>query len=110
LGSGEQSRTSERSRAISLYVSGASLGTIVALLASPIIVLSLGWPVVFYISGVLGLLWLAIWMLKAADDPENCVGVSAQELALIGLTVRRRDRRNQFRGLQSCARNMCGRS
>jgi ACS family sodium-dependent inorganic phosphate cotransporter len=75
---------SERSRAISLYVSGASLGTIVALLASPIIVLSLGWPVVFYISGVLGLLWLAIWMLKATDDPENCMGVSAQELALIG--------------------------
>jgi MFS family permease len=74
---------SERSRAISLYVSGASLGTIVALLASPIIVLSLGWPVVFYISGVLGLLWLAVWMLKAADDPENCVDVSAQELALI---------------------------
>jgi ACS family sodium-dependent inorganic phosphate cotransporter len=33
---------SERSRAISLYVSGASLETIVALLASPIIVLSLG--------------------------------------------------------------------
>jgi sugar phosphate permease len=74
---------SERSRAISLYVSGASFGTIVALLASPIIVLSLGWPVVFYISGVLGLLWLAIWMLKVADNPENCVGVSAQELALI---------------------------
>jgi ACS family sodium-dependent inorganic phosphate cotransporter len=78
---------SERSRAISLYVSGAPLGTIVALLASPIIVLSLGWPVVFYISAVLGLFWLAAWMLKAADDPENSVGVSAQELALI-----RRDR------------------
>jgi ACS family sodium-dependent inorganic phosphate cotransporter len=74
---------SERSRAISLYVSGVPLGTVVALLASPIIVLSLGWPVVFYISGVLGFLWIAAWMLKAADDPENCLGVSAQELAVI---------------------------
>jgi len=74
---------SERSRAISLYVSGASLGTIVALLASPLIVLSLGWPAVFYISGGLGLLWLAAWMLLAADDPGNCVGISAQELVVI---------------------------
>jgi ACS family sodium-dependent inorganic phosphate cotransporter len=74
---------SERSRAISLYVSGASLGTIVALLASPLIVLSLGWPAVFYISGGLGLLWLAAWMIIAADDPEKCVSVSAQELAVI---------------------------
>jgi MFS transporter, ACS family, solute carrier family 17 (sodium-dependent inorganic phosphate cotransporter), other len=73
----------ERSRAISLYVSGAPLGTIVALLASPLIVLSLGWPAVFYISGGLGLLWLAAWMLIAADDPENCVSMSAQELAVI---------------------------
>jgi MFS family permease len=68
---------SERSRAISLYVSGVPLGTVVALLASPIIVLSLGWPVVFYISGVLGFLWIAAWMLKAADDPENCPGERA---------------------------------
>ena len=74
---------SERSRAIALYVSGAPLGTIVALLASPIIVLRLGWPMVFYFSGMLGLLWLAAWMLKAADDPENCVGMSVQELAVI---------------------------
>ena len=80
LSSGAQYRStrwtiaSERSRAISLYVSGASLGTIVALLASPIIVLSLGWPVVFYISGVLGLLWLAIWMFKAADGSRELRG------------------------------------
>jgi MFS transporter, ACS family, solute carrier family 17 (sodium-dependent inorganic phosphate cotransporter), other len=75
--------TSERSRAISLYVSGVPLGTVAALLASPIIVLTLGWPVVFYISGVLGLVWLAAWMVKAADGPENCEGVTPVELAAI---------------------------
>jgi MFS transporter, ACS family, solute carrier family 17 (sodium-dependent inorganic phosphate cotransporter), other len=74
---------SERSRAISLYVSGVSFGTVVALLASPMIVLSLGWPVVFYISGMLGVVWLVAWMLKAADVPEKCTGVTPRELAII---------------------------
>jgi ACS family sodium-dependent inorganic phosphate cotransporter len=75
--------SSERSRAISLYVSGVSFGTAVALLASPVIVLSLGWPAVFYISGVLGAIWLVVWVIKAADVPEQCAGVTAQELAMI---------------------------
>jgi MFS transporter, ACS family, solute carrier family 17 (sodium-dependent inorganic phosphate cotransporter), other len=74
---------SERSRAISLYVSGVSFGTAVALLASPAIVLSLGWPAVFYFSGILGVIWLVAWLLKAADVPEKCAGVTAQELAMI---------------------------
>ena len=74
---------SERSRAISLYVSGVSFGTAAALLASPMIVLTLGWPAVFYISGVLGVIWLVAWLLKAADVPEKCAGVTAQELAMI---------------------------
>jgi MFS family permease len=74
---------SERSRAISLYVSGVSFGTAVALLVSPIIVLRLGWPSVFYISGMLGVIWLVAWLLKAADVPEQCAGVTAQELAMI---------------------------
>ena len=74
---------SERSRAISSYVSAVSFGTAVALLASPIIVVSLGWPAVFYISGILGAIWLVLWLLKSADVPEKCAGISAGELATI---------------------------
>src|SRR5215472_13992755 len=74
---------SERSRAISSYVSAVSFGTAVALLASPIIVVSLGWPAVFYISGTLGAIWLVIWLLKSADVPEKCAGMSPSELAVI---------------------------
>jgi ACS family sodium-dependent inorganic phosphate cotransporter len=74
---------SERSRAISLYVSGVSFGTAIALIASPMIVLSLGWPAVFYISGILGVIWLAVWLTKAADVPERCAGVTENELAMI---------------------------
>jgi ACS family sodium-dependent inorganic phosphate cotransporter len=73
----------ERSRAIGLHFSGTALGTIIALLVSPVIIIRLGWPSVFYISGASGIVWLVAWWLKAADSPENCPGVSANELALI---------------------------
>jgi MFS transporter, ACS family, solute carrier family 17 (sodium-dependent inorganic phosphate cotransporter), other len=74
---------SERARAIALHFSGIDLGTMIALLISPVIVIALGWPAVFYISGALGLVWLVAWQLKAADGPEECRGVSSDELALI---------------------------
>jgi len=74
---------SERARAISLHFSGVAFGTMVALLASPIIVIGLGWQSVFYISGALGLVWVAIWWNKAANAPEECDGVTAAEMELI---------------------------
>ncbi len=74
---------SERARAISLHFSGVAFGTIVAMLVSPIIILQFGWPAVFYLSGALGVVWLAAWQIKAADGPEQCRGVTASELATI---------------------------
>lgn len=74
---------SERARAIALHLSGTALGTIIALLASPPIIIAFGWEAVFYISGLVGLLWLAIWWWKAADWPESSRGVSAAEMAVI---------------------------
>jgi ACS family sodium-dependent inorganic phosphate cotransporter len=74
---------SERARALSLHFSGVAFGTMIALIISPLIVLTSGWPSVFYISGALGLVWLVAWQLKAADGPEDCRGVSPDELALI---------------------------
>jgi ACS family sodium-dependent inorganic phosphate cotransporter len=74
---------SERARAISLHLSGTALGTIIALLATPPIIIAFGWEAVFHISGLIGLLWLAMWWWKAADWPENSSGVGACELAEI---------------------------
>ena len=79
---------SERSRAISLHFSGVAFGTIIALLISPAIVLWLGWPSVFYISGALGIMWLVLWQLKAANGPEECAGVSPDEIGLIHVGAR----------------------
>jgi len=74
---------SERARAISLHFSGVAAGTIVAQLMTPQIVLAAGWPSVFYLSGALGAVWLIAWWLKAANDPESCIGVRAAEMAVI---------------------------
>lgn len=73
----------ERARAISLHLSGTALGTIIALLASPPIIIAFGWEAVFYISGLLGLVWLLAWWVKAADWPEESPGVSADEMSAI---------------------------
>ncbi len=74
---------SERARAIALHFSGTALGTIIALAVSPIIIIHFGWPAVFYISGASGIVWLLAWWLKGADRPEDCAGVTAEELAII---------------------------
>lgn len=73
----------ERARAISFHFSGLTFGTMIALLVSPAIIIELGWPAVFYISGGLGLVWLAAWQIKAADAPEDCPGVMPEEMATI---------------------------
>ena len=74
---------SERARAISLHFSGTAFGTVIALLISPVIIIHLGWPLVFYLSGVSGIIWLLFWWLKAADSPEDCADLAPDELRLI---------------------------
>jgi MFS transporter, ACS family, solute carrier family 17 (sodium-dependent inorganic phosphate cotransporter), other len=74
---------SERARVLSVNYSGMYVGTVLALSLSPIIIRALGWPALFYISGAIGAVWVAVWMLFAADSPENSRRVGAAELNLI---------------------------
>jgi ACS family sodium-dependent inorganic phosphate cotransporter len=76
----------ERARVISLNFSGMYLGTVVAFLASPPIIVALGWPALFYISGAIGSLWVIGWMKFAADRPEDARRISREELELITST------------------------
>ncbi len=74
---------SERARSLSFNFSGMYLGTVLALLASPMIIAAFGWPALFYISGALGLVWVLAWMLAAADRPEDSRHISPAEIAAI---------------------------
>ena len=73
----------ERARVLSVNYSGMYVGTVLALSASPLIIKFFGWPALFYISGALGAVWVAIWMYVAADRPENSSRISAAELELV---------------------------
>ncbi len=74
---------SERARVLSVNYSGMYVGTVAALGASPAIIKAFGWPALFYISGALGAVWVAVWLYLAADRPETSTRVSAAELELI---------------------------
>jgi len=59
----------ERARTLSLNFSGMYLGTVVALVFSPIVIEAMGWPALFYLSGAIGVIWVIAWSIKAADGP-----------------------------------------
>jgi MFS transporter, ACS family, solute carrier family 17 (sodium-dependent inorganic phosphate cotransporter), other len=63
--------TQERGRAVSLNTSGIALGTVLALLLTPSIVVTWGWPAVFYVFGLLGFLWYGFWYFLVTDTPET---------------------------------------
>jgi MFS transporter, ACS family, aldohexuronate transporter len=52
----------ERSVAVAIFDSGSSVGGALAALSVPWIALQFGWRAAFTFSGVLGFLWLALWL------------------------------------------------
>jgi len=53
--------TAQRSRAVSIAFSGMNVGSVAGLILSPLLIVKFDWPVVFYVFGVLGIIWYAIW-------------------------------------------------
>ena len=74
---------SERSRAVSLLISGIPLGTLFALTTTGLIVEAYGWPSVFYVFGATGFLWSAVWFWQAYDNPAEDPRVTPDEAALL---------------------------
>jgi ACS family hexuronate transporter-like MFS transporter len=72
----------ERAYATALFNSGANVGAIVAPAIIPPIAAAWGWRAAFVFMGIVGLLWLALW-LPFYDDPEKAKRLSPEELAHI---------------------------
>jgi len=53
----------ERAFATGLFNAGTNIGAIVTPLVVPILVLSFGWQAAFVVTGLLGLVWLPIWLI-----------------------------------------------
>lgn len=75
--------TAERTRAIGLNFSGIPLGTVAALLLTPVIVTHLGWEWAFYLFAILGFVWYGFWQVMVSRSPETHPTISRQELEFI---------------------------
>src|SRR5215510_15458144 len=74
---------SERSRVTAFLASGMYVGLIIAFPLAVWVMTHLGWPWVFYLFGLLGLVWSMAWYLLVTNNPEEHPRISAEELDLI---------------------------
>ncbi len=73
----------ERSRAVGLANSGIPLGTIFALIVTPMIVQAWGWQWAFYLFGLVGVVWFVVWQLMVTRSPELDERVTEAEREII---------------------------
>ena len=72
----------ERSLAVAIFDSGSSVGGAVAAASIPLIAVAFGWRAAFIVSGLLGFLWLLLW-LRVYQVPDRHPRVTPEELSLI---------------------------
>jgi ACS family hexuronate transporter-like MFS transporter len=72
----------ERALAAGILNAGANVGAIATPIVVPIITLAYGWRAAFIVTGMLGFVWLAAWLIFYRA-PEHHPRVTAQELAYI---------------------------
>ncbi|MDR6531048.1 ACS family hexuronate transporter-like MFS transporter [Caulobacter rhizosphaerae] len=72
----------ERALATGIFNAGTNIGAIVTPLVVPGIVLAFGWQMAFIVTGVIGLLWLPLWLI-VYRRPREQKRLSAAELAHI---------------------------
>jgi len=77
----------ERTQMASVAFSGSFVGTVIAMPVCGIIANSLGWPAIFYITGVTGLIWFAVWWVVVKDDPADDPHITPEELKYIKESV-----------------------
>jgi ACS family sodium-dependent inorganic phosphate cotransporter len=77
----------ETSRSIGVVFSAISLGSVFALLITPLIVEAWGWPWAFYSFGIVGVVWWWFWHVNVTADPKAHPTMAAQELAAIDAQV-----------------------
>lgn len=70
----------ERSRSIGFITSAIPLGTVFALIVTPIIVQAWGWEWAFYSFGAVGVVWFFFWQRLVTSTPEEHASISKQEL------------------------------
>lgn len=76
----------EKSLWVAIIFAGTSLGTVVSIFTSGMIMSMLGWEAVYYIHGTLPLIWCVFFYWFFADSPEEQKYISEEERQLIVTT------------------------
>lgn len=78
----------ERSTLSTIIYAGSQAGTVVGYPLTSALITSMGWESVFYVQGVMTLVWCVFWFVLVADSPRQHKTISAAEkeyiLASIG--------------------------
>ncbi|CAG7818922.1 unnamed protein product [Allacma fusca] len=77
----------ERSKLSAAVYAGMSLGTSIIMTLSGYITHYFGWPVVFYASGALAIIWFVFWAMLIYDTPNDHPRISADELDYISASL-----------------------
>jgi ACS family hexuronate transporter-like MFS transporter len=72
----------ERSLAVAIFDSGSSVGGAVAALSIPLIAIKFGWQAAFVVTGLLGFIWLFMW-LRVYHTLDHHPRVTPAEVAYI---------------------------
>ena len=73
---------SERAIAASIFDSGSRIGAALSLPLVAWLIGSFGWRMSFVVTGLLGIIWVAVWMAYYRD-PENHPSVTPEQLAAL---------------------------
>ncbi|KAL0266390.1 UNVERIFIED_CONTAM: hypothetical protein PYX00_008943 [Menopon gallinae] len=73
----------ERSKLATIGFSGSFIGTVISMPICGYIAQHLGWEPIFYIFGVLGVIWCAAWFFIVKDTPRLDPHITKEELRYI---------------------------
>lgn len=70
----------EKGRLVSFVFSGTQFGSLAMLPMAGLLASSAGgWPAIFYVGGVVALVWVLIWSLYGANSPAEHQSISVAE-------------------------------
>jgi ACS family glucarate transporter-like MFS transporter len=73
----------ERGLAQGLFHSGARVGAALSLFLMPFLITVIGWRLTFVVNGVIGVIWVIVWLSWFRNDPKDHPRVNAAELDYI---------------------------
>ncbi|XP_046751159.1 putative inorganic phosphate cotransporter [Diprion similis] len=85
----------ERSKMDALALSGIQVGTVIGNALSGVLISysSIGWPIVFYVYGGLGMLWYPIWMMLCYNNPDVHPFITETEKEYLQISMKEHMRR-----------------